>query len=133
MQRVVEIALRVETIELVGLQNPLIGMVMHRGSAVPVLSLRQRLGLPLRPGKLSDHFVIVRTVQGVVALEADRVEDVAPIDLGNLVAPPSSAETTLGLAWTEDGFIVVTDPDAVFAHEHRKNFESALERVRAAP
>jgi|SRR5690606_17685466 len=129
LARVVEVSLRVEILPLPGLLPPLVGMVCHRGQTVPVLDLRARLGRAPGVPTTSDHFLFLRTQQGTVAVDVDRVDDVVQVDASTLAAPPRSADAVWGLTMDDRGFLVVTDPDAVFAHEHRKTFDEALQRL----
>lgn len=129
LNRVVEVSLRVETLPLPGLASPLIGMMVHRGKTIPVLDLRRRLGREARLRRTSDHFLFLRTQQGTVAVEVDRVENVIQVDLATLADPPASADAVWGLSTDDRGFLVVTDPDLVFAHEHRRSFDEALQRL----
>lgn len=63
------------------------GVCDHRGRVVPVVSLRERFGLPsVAPGRLT-KWILVRTSQGLVGFVVDRVLDVASTD-GALSTPP---------------------------------------------
>lgn len=131
LDRIIEVTLRVDVMEVPGLALPFLGMVMHRARGVPVMSLRHRLGMELRAPRLEDHFLFLRTMQGHVAIEVDRVEDMQEVDVDAIEAPPEGAPLTVGLAWIGERLVLVTDPDAIFAPEHRRDFEAALERIAA--
>jgi len=130
LERIGEVALRVEIQALPGARLPLLGMVGHRGETIPILDLRARLGLEPRTPALSDHFLFLETRQGRVGVEVDRVLDVIHIDPSTLVAPPQSSPLVAGLAIDGQGTTYIADPDAVFAYEERKDFEAALARMR---
>jgi purine-binding chemotaxis protein CheW len=55
------------------------GLMSLRGQIVPVLDLRERLGLPADPAAEPFH-VLVRTAAGPVSLLVDRVQDVVEVD-----------------------------------------------------
>jgi purine-binding chemotaxis protein CheW len=51
------------------------GVLNFRGSAVPVLDIRARFGLPSRAVRTSDHLVVARAGQRTAAIRVDRVTD----------------------------------------------------------
>jgi purine-binding chemotaxis protein CheW len=53
------------------------GVFSLRGTVVPVLDLRSRLGLPARAAEPSDHLVVVWTWNRLVALRVDRALELA--------------------------------------------------------
>src|SRR5688500_16081466 len=55
------------------------GVLNFRGSAVPVLDIRARFGLPLRAVRTSDHLVVARAGTRVVAIRVDRVSDLIEV------------------------------------------------------
>jgi purine-binding chemotaxis protein CheW len=59
------------------------GVINLRGQVVPVVPLRDRVGLPARPLTVSDHLVVVRSAGRLLALRIDRALDLvhlAPAD-----------------------------------------------------
>lgn len=93
------------------------GVVDLHGEIVPVLDGRRLLGLPSRPTRLTDLFVIVRVANrmvvhvdaaiGLVNLPVGKVVSVAPL------AP--SALRSAGIARMDDGLLVVHDTEAFLA------------------
>jgi purine-binding chemotaxis protein CheW len=64
------------------------GVIELRGSIVPILDLRRRLGLPDRPTVIEPYVVIV-TVEGVVVgLEVDSVVEVVRVERSSIKASP---------------------------------------------
>jgi chemotaxis signal transduction protein len=53
------------------------GVFSLRGTVVPVLDLRSRLGLPAKAAEPSDHLVVVWTWNRLVALRVDRALELA--------------------------------------------------------
>ncbi len=69
------------------------GVIELRGSIVPIVDLRRRLGLPERPSVIEPYVVIV-TVEGVVVgLEVDSVVEVVRVDRQAIKPSP---ELTVG-------------------------------------
>jgi purine-binding chemotaxis protein CheW len=56
------------------------GVFSLRGTVVPVLDLRSRLGLPARAAEVSDHLVVVGTWGRLVALRVDRALELVEPD-----------------------------------------------------
>jgi purine-binding chemotaxis protein CheW len=53
------------------------GVMNLRGVIVPVLNVRNRLGLPAKPLALTDHFIVVRLTDRLIALHVDRALELA--------------------------------------------------------
>jgi len=51
------------------------GVLNFRGAAVPVLAIRARFGLPLRPVRTTDHLIVARAGKRIAAIRVDRVSD----------------------------------------------------------
>lgn len=104
------------------------GVIDLRGTIVPVLDLRVRLGLPARPMELADQFVVVRAGERLLALWIDQVEsftssDPAAWSSGGLVAGDRSLA---GVAALSDGLATIHDVEAFAAQcEADAVFEAA--------
>ena len=115
---VVEILAAVATSPLPGGPAYIAGVIDLRGSIVPVLDVRVRFGLPARPMELTDHFIVTRARERVVALWIDEVEAFATCDgaawsaVGGLVAGERSLA---GVTSTADGIATIHDVDAFIA------------------
>jgi purine-binding chemotaxis protein CheW len=104
------------------------GVVNLRGRPVPVVSLRERLGLP-RVKCHPDHHVVVCSI-GVrhVALWVDHAEAVTSVDAA-LVAP---AETVVasryldGIALLPDGLMFVVDLQSFLDSDEALRLEAAM-------
>lgn len=60
------------------------GVVNLRGRVIPVLDIRSRFGLPARPMERTDHFVVARAGERVVALRVDRAIDLVRVDAADV-------------------------------------------------
>ena len=65
------------------------GVVCVAGEVVPVFDLRERLGLPAREVRSSDHFITARCGGRVVALMVDAVTDVVPAAKAEIIPTAS--------------------------------------------
>ncbi len=59
--------------------SPVRGLMSLRGQIVPVLDLRERLGLPAASDDQESFVVLIRTAEGPVSLVVDRVGDVVDV------------------------------------------------------
>ena len=108
----------VETVRAVAVTPPpedapaVEGVINYRGHLATVLDLRVLFGMPKVPVSTHHHFVVARTGERLVALHADRAEQV--LDLGN--APLEKADGELrrmpllsGVAKLPDGLVLIPD------------------------
>ena len=99
------------------------GVVNVRGTAIAVVDLRAKFGLPAVPDTLRSRILVVelpdqgetRTLGGL----ADSVQDVIEISRAELRPPPTTglrwrAEMIRGLCRRNDDFVIVLDAAAVF-------------------
>jgi purine-binding chemotaxis protein CheW len=123
---VVEILSAVATSALPRQPNYIAGMIDVRGTVMPVLDLRVRLGRPARPIELADQFIVVRARQRLLALWIDEVETFAAGDAvalsspGGLIVSDRSLAGVASLAgglagiYDLDAFVAECEADAVF-------------------
>ena len=85
------------------------GAVNLRGEIVPVLSLRERLGLPARPIAATDHFIVVCIHDRLVVLHVDRALELLTVDVGLLSAEPIASQKGClpQVAKDADGIIIL--------------------------
>jgi purine-binding chemotaxis protein CheW len=102
------------------------GVVNVRGSAVPVVDLRVKFGLPAIANSVRTRIVVLElAVDGenvIVGGLADSVHDVLAIDASQMGEPPRiamrwRAETVLGIANRDEQFIIVLDIERAFASD----------------
>ena len=104
------------------------GVIDVRGSVVPVLDLRARLGAERRPAVPGDRLVLASLKERLVALRVDHVEelvDVPSLELQGAadLAPDGSA---VGVARLEDGLLVVHDLGRFLAADEVIQLDRAL-------
>lgn len=102
------------------------GVVNVRGSAIPVVDLRLKFGLPEVPTTVNTRIVVLElqldgesTVLGGLA---DSVHEVIELEPGQIAPPPSIAmrwrsEFIQGMGKRGDQFIIVLDINSVFARD----------------
>lgn len=78
-----------EIVELPKTRRYVRGVINLRGQIIPVISLRERLGLDDVPNTKATRIVIVNHSEGVFGMIVDRVNQV--ISLSNIQVPPEQA------------------------------------------
>ena len=100
------------------------GVVNVRGSAIPVVDLRRRFGLPPTAETVNTRILVLELeIEGEAAVIggiADSVNEVIELDPGQINPPPTIAmrwrsEFILGMAKCGERFIIVLDINAVFS------------------
>ncbi|MGC9025267.1 MAG: chemotaxis protein CheW, partial [Chloroflexia bacterium] len=79
---------------LPGLPAAVLGATGLRGEVLPVLDLRQLLGLPKSPLTAESRLLIVQHEGLAAAMLVDRVEDIAALPESTWQTPPAEAEET---------------------------------------
>jgi purine-binding chemotaxis protein CheW len=92
------------------------GVMDVRGRVIPVVDLRERLGMPAREPDLSTPIVVVETGGVAAGLVADEVVEVLALP-GEAVEPPDPAAGTArlvtSLARSGDRLVLVLDTEAL--------------------
>ena len=70
------------------------GVINLRGKVIPVIDLRQRLGLPPADETRTSRIVVVEVEQGVIGMVVDAVSEVVRLSSAD-VEPPSELVTTV--------------------------------------
>ncbi|RMH70181.1 MAG: chemotaxis protein CheW [Gemmatimonadetes bacterium] len=97
------------------------GVINLRGTIVPILDLRTRLGLPQVPSSRDTGIIIVNVENRLCGLVVDRVEDVKTIRSSDIDKTPEFVLEKLdvsfidGVARIGDMLLVLLDIDAVFS------------------
>jgi len=100
------------------------GVVNVRGSAIPVVDLRLRFGLPTVPATVSTRILVLELdIEGettVVGGIADSVEEVIELEPGQIGAPPTigmrwKSELIQGIGKRGEQFIILLDINTVFS------------------
>lgn len=112
-----EIIPAIPPIPLPGAPAAVEGVINLRGRVIPVLDLRRRLGLPLKPLEHTDHFVIARALDRLIALRVDRAVGLARVnnsdvdDLRDIIA----GDTPARIARLSDGLVLLQDLRALLS------------------
>ena len=98
------------------------GVVNVRGSAVPVVDLRHKFGLPATDDTVNTRIVVLEGEPPVVGGRADSVHEVLELERSQIREPPRiamrwRADMIDGLGKKGEQFILVLDIARVFASE----------------
>ena len=114
-----------------------LGVINMAGQLLSVVSLRRCLGLPDRPIRPEDQFVIARTSRLIMALVADEVEGLSAVDASQTVAVedalPDGECRVQGLAKIDGDIILIYDLERLLGREDQERIleveDAAEERV----
>jgi purine-binding chemotaxis protein CheW len=110
LEAVVEIHPAVHLGPLPDAPDVVVGLVNRRGTAVPVLSLRRRLGLAGRALHADDHLVVLQLADRQVGLLLDAAIEVLAVPVVEIdAAATTSAAHSRGAAVLTDGLLVIVD------------------------
>jgi purine-binding chemotaxis protein CheW len=108
------------------------GVINIQGHVVPVVNIRQRLGLPEGAASLDDRFIIARLPHRRVALTADAVLDVINtpenrIDTAQVVLP--GMKYFEGVLKLDDGLVLIQDLARFLSVDEEEQLEAALRQA----
>lgn len=105
------------------------GVINVRGRVVPVLDIRQRLGLPSRALDPNQHFIIATAGPRLVALRVDHALDVVTVSAEAIASAAlvPVAPHVVGIATLADGLAVIHDLDRFLALDEARLMDAALE------
>lgn len=102
------------------------GVINLRGSVVPVIDLRLKMGMPETVKTVNTRIIIVEVIVDseatILGIIADSVEEVCEIESG-MIAPPPKIGTRLktefikGMGKLGEEFIIILDIDKVFSSD----------------
>ena len=134
----VERVLRHEAASVVpDLPEWIVGVLEHRGTVMPVVDMRRRLGLPAGAPGPETRTMVLATETGWIGAEVDAVLEVANVPAEGMTAPPQlfrglAAEFVRGIAKVGGRLVVVLEMERVLTSADRIAFERALEAEVAA-
>lgn len=88
------------------------GIINLRGAVVPVLDIRARFGLPAKAVEPSDHLIVARAGERVVAIRADRATDLiqlAPDAVEDASGIVMGSRYVAGVAKLPGGLVILHD------------------------
>ncbi|MBN1584549.1 MAG: chemotaxis protein CheW, partial [Anaerolineae bacterium] len=110
------------------------GVTNLRGSVLPVIDLRKRLGLPAREATKETRIVLVQVNRETAGMLVDAVTEVLRVPLSN-IEPPSPIVTKgegddrsafiTGIAKNGEQLIILLDLEKVFSTERQSVLETA--------
>jgi len=115
---------------LPNVSNVVLGVINVQGRVIPVIDLRQRLGLPQRGVELSDKFIIARTSYRTVALVVDGVAGVLEVSDETIVSSQSilrNFDGIEGAVRVSSELIIIYDLSHFLSIEEERALEGALE------
>ncbi|MHB1842338.1 MAG: chemotaxis protein CheW [Sulfobacillus sp.] len=111
-----------------------IGVINVRGSALPVLDIRKRLGLPTRAWDLTAKLVVVQLQHGRIAVPVDEVVGVRDQSRADMDAvlplplPQSGDRRIPGIVGLADGLLFLCDLEAFLSLDEQHQLTAALDR-----
>lgn len=111
------------------------GILNVRGQPVPLVDLRLRFGLPPKPLRADEVFVIARTERGALAFRADRAAGLAHVaasEVAPLRPEAPHAAFTAGAVLLPDGVLLLCDAERFVAEAERLALDEALARESEA-
>lgn len=106
------------------------GVLNFRGAAVPVLDIRSRFGLPLRPVRTTDHLIVARAGKRIAAIRVDRVSDLieAPAkDIEDVKSVTPHSGYVSGVLKLPDDIILIHDLATFLNAAEAADLDLALE------
>lgn len=98
------------------------GAINLRGTVIPVVDVRARLGMPARPNTPDQFLVILQTSDRRIAVRVDDVDDVIEVPMADVEKPAAlspALQQLAGVAATADGALVIYDADAFLTQAER--------------
>lgn len=114
---------------LPGAPDIAIGVIAVRGVLVPVVNLRQRLGLPEREISLSDRFIIAKTPHRPLAIIADAVDGVFDLPEAHITHQSTllpGIEQIEGVVYQHDGIIFIHDLERFLSLDEAASLNNAI-------
>jgi purine-binding chemotaxis protein CheW len=133
LESVVEIHPAVQLSPLPDAPDVVVGLLNRRGHVLPVLDLRRRLGLPIRPLQVEDRLVVLHVDHRAVALLVDAALDVLAVSsaaVDRAVTQTADALRSAGVAVLPDGLLVVLDVARFLEPAEVLVLDEALRHVR---
>lgn len=105
------------------------GLLDLRGELLPVLDMRRRFRLPVRPLSSSDHLVVAQAGSRRVALRVDRAESLLALEPGDLDPTPGELPGVgyvAGALKLPDGLVLLHDLRTFLSEAEALELEEAL-------
>ena len=128
LDEVVEVLPAMAVVPLPKTPPVICGLVNLRGTPLPLLDLRVRLGRPSRGPDPADHVVVCRVRDRHVGVWVDNAADVTEIATDDLVAITDIAEAAnvKGVALLGDGILLVCDVGSFLDADEALRLDGAM-------
>lgn len=109
------------------------GILNVRGRVLPVVDLRIKFGMPTVEANVDTAIVVIELERAgetrAIGCRTDAVEVVLDIPQSDIQAPPEIGTTVRsefisGIGSVEDAFVIILDPDRVFAQEELSSLDT---------
>ena len=111
------------------------GLINVRGDLVPVLDIRSRFRLAPKPLAHTDHLIVASAGPRVVAIRADRADNLLHVETETVVDPKMAvrdAQYITGVAKLHDGLVLIHDLAAFLDEAETAGLEDAMTTPRLA-
>ncbi len=122
-----EILRSVAIAPLSGAPDVIEGAINLRGTIIPVVDVRRRLGLAASANAPEHFLVLLETSDRVIAVRVDDVDDVVEVesvDVETSAALSPALQGLAGVAATADGALVIYDADAFLTQAEREALDA---------
>jgi len=99
------------------------GVIDLRGLVIPLIDMRERLGIPSSARVRPTHILVVGLGETVAGLVVDQVCEVLEVDTGQCQIPDASEKRPgmcRGVCRVKEALLLLVDLDAVLSPEERK-------------
>lgn len=98
------------------------GVINLRGQVIPVVNLRARLDIPLRPFDKKTRIINIEINGMVVGFLVDSIEHIHIISADEIQEPPSTllaadVDCVVGMAKVDEGMLILLDTDRLVSTE----------------
>jgi purine-binding chemotaxis protein CheW len=108
------------------------GVLNFRGSAVAVLDIRARFGLPPRAVRISDHLVVARAGARVAAIRVDRVSDLIAVpakDIADVATVTPHSGYVAGVLKLPNDIVLIHDFSTFLSAAEAADLDRSLEAI----
>lgn len=134
LSQVEKIVRAVEIVPLPKAPDVVDGIINVQGRILPVVNLRKRFDLSVRPLDVRDHFIVCNTTKRTLAILVDVVMDIVQIPEERIVDQKKIVEKAKyikGALKLEDGVVLIQDLENLLSLEEEQMLENALEKKEA--
>jgi purine-binding chemotaxis protein CheW len=123
----------VEITPLPGAPDVIAGVIDYHGEVIPVYDIRRRFNLSPSEISLSDLLIIVKTDLHKASLIANGISGLQAIPQVQYIPPQSinkSAKEIDGVTATEQGIVLIHNPDTFFSESELKTLEKSIKSLK---